>query len=149
MAWNGGEFSFGPIEIMPGAGRRLDIRALAESEYEDLLGRRAPRDFDTAFLQWTAHRGSQELIARTEALPRGGDDRFGFNCFGCCYEMPSGAVSPDSIAFDIGESPSFGGVSDAAEAACLSGVRRACRRCREQCSANFSCGLQIFECTAG
>lgn len=110
LEWNGGSYSVGPVEIMPGAGYRFDFKDLGEKQIEDLLGRRAPQAFERAFFQWTANRGSQELIARTEAQPVGSEDRFGFNCFGCCYELPSGGIVPSSIAFDIGQSPTFEGV---------------------------------------
>jgi hypothetical protein len=100
-----GEYALEPIEISPGATHRLDFRALAAVEQPDRLGRRLDPEFESGFFQWFSRRGSSELLARTEARKRGEVDLIGFNCFGCCAESPSGAVIPQSIGFDVGESP--------------------------------------------
>jgi hypothetical protein len=100
-----GEYALEPIEVAPGASYRLDFGALAALEQPDRLGRRLDPAFDLGFFQWFSRRGSSELLARTEARRKGDSDLIGFNCFGCCAESPSGAVIPQSIGFDVGESP--------------------------------------------
>ncbi|MFP3940810.1 MAG: hypothetical protein ACLF0P_10925 [Thermoanaerobaculia bacterium] len=102
-----GEFALEPIEIAPGALHRLDFEELVAEERIDRLGRRLDPEFEWGFFQWFSRRGSKELLARTEFRPEGSSDTVGFNCFGCCAEFPTGAIIPESVAFDVGQVPPF------------------------------------------
>lgn len=102
-----GEHSFEPFSVPAGAAYTIDFNSLAAQEEPDRLGRRFEADFERGFFQWFSRRGSKLLIARTEVKPSSRSTRFGFNCFGCCHEIPRGEVSPSSITFDIGENPQF------------------------------------------
>lgn len=108
VSWDGGTFTFGPIEIPPGASHVLNYLAIATARTHDILGRILPPHATAGFVQWLALEGSDQIIARTEARPLGtADDAFGFNCFGCCWEFPTGVVVPQTVAFGPGENPLF------------------------------------------
>ncbi len=110
LAWETGEHSMGPFVLPPGGGKQIRFNQLAEAQKRDLLSRSVGQSFEQGFFQWTSNRGSQALIARTEVTPQGSSDRYGFSCYGCCLEMPSGGVSPSGgVVFDIGQTPSFEG----------------------------------------
>ena len=107
ISWQGGTYALRPFAVAPGASRRLDVAALAEARVPDMLGRTLDPEYRHGFLQWSARRGSHELIARTEARPGGGRDSFGFNCFGCCPENSFGDLVPGGVNFDVGVSVTF------------------------------------------
>ncbi len=107
LSWPGGTYSLEPVHLAPGASFRLDLPSLLRENQPDLLGRTLDPNAEQAFLQWTVLRGSQELIARTEVRPRGSEDVFGFNCFGCCEQIPYGEIIPVSVTFNVGERPLF------------------------------------------
>lgn len=107
ISWNTGTWAFGPIELGPREARRLNIRDLAKNGSADVLGRSLDPSYAGGFLKWTTLSGSTDLIARTEAQPHGLEDSFGFNCFGCCYELSRGVVVPSSVSFLPGQTPTF------------------------------------------
>lgn len=110
VSWDGGTYSIGPV-VIPGRGSHtVDFRRLAALGDKDLAERTLPSSFSGGFFHWTVQGGGTELIARTEASPQGGRDAFGFNCFGCCFEMSRGAVLPGSTTFAAGTSSPFEGV---------------------------------------
>lgn len=102
-----GEYALDPILVPAGGTYVLDFRSLSKTSPTDRLGRRLERGFDWGFFQWLSRRGSTELLARTEVRRPDEMDRIGFNCYGCCNEMPTGAVIPESIGFDVGQAPLF------------------------------------------
>lgn len=107
LYWEGGTYAFEPIRIPAGASHRIRFAEMAEKQKPDIMGRTIDPDFRHGFLQWTAQTGSRALLARTEAVPKGSRDAFGFNCFGCCSEISVGSLFPASIAFDLSENPLF------------------------------------------
>ena len=58
-----------------------------------------------ATLQWLAQDGRQTLMARTRVPTRTGS--VDIQCFGCCWQMPTGEVIPQVVDFAVGESPSM------------------------------------------
>lgn len=107
ITWKGGNYALGPLVIPAGASRRLDFRTIAREGPPDLLDRTLDPGYGSAFFQWLSHRGSTQLIARTEVQPRGGTDAFGFNCLNCCHEVPHGELIPGNLTFPVGQSPLF------------------------------------------
>jgi len=105
--WAGGTYAPKPITVPPGESRRLSIAELAAKAVPDLLGRTLDPAYEHGFLQWTAQRGSHEIIARTEVREHGDQDTFGYNCFACCPENSYAALIPSTIDFNIAEHPSF------------------------------------------
>ena len=105
--WNGGTYSIGPLEIPPGGSRRFDLNALAGTSPPDLLGRELDRERPGGVLKWTLLQGSDRLIGRTEARPRGHEDRFGFSCYGCCWKYPRAVVIPSFVEFTPGAEKPF------------------------------------------
>ncbi len=101
IAWEGGEMALPPLRIGPGRGHQLDFEQVALSGSPDLLGRRLDPTFTGGFFKWIAKEPHARLVARTEVQPRGGRDRFGFNCFGCCWSMPAGDVVPAAVELTL------------------------------------------------
>ena len=110
VSWDGGTYSIGPVVIPGGGSHTVDFRRLAALGDKDIAERLLPSSFSGGFFHWTVQSGGTELIARTEVSPQGGRDAFGFNCFGCCFEMSRGAVLPSSTTFAAGASSPFEGV---------------------------------------
>jgi len=104
LAWSSGEWTVGPFVIDPGAAHRLAFDDLLAAKRADLLGRVPESALRDAVFQWTVQAGGRELIARTEARERYSNDRFGFNCFGCCPEMTWGELIPGAATFPAGGS---------------------------------------------
>jgi hypothetical protein len=107
LYWDGGTYAFGPVNIPGGTSYRLSLSELIEHHQPDLLGRSLPKDLPRGFLRWKVQAGSRRLLGRTEARLREGRDRFGFNCYGCCYEVPWGSITPGFVDFEVGQSPLF------------------------------------------
>ncbi len=105
--WDGGTYAFGPVTIAGGTSYRLSVAEVVDLGKPDLLGRTLPRDLPGGFLKWKVQSGSRRLLGRTEARFRGGRDTFGFNCYGCCYEIPWGSIQPGFVEFEVGQSPLF------------------------------------------
>lgn len=105
LSWEGGTYSLVPFVVDPGSSYRLHYSDLATSAPPDLLGRTVPLNFEHGFFQWSAHGSGGMLLARTHVRPRSGSDSWGFNCFGCCWEIPQGLFIPSSVSFDIGANP--------------------------------------------
>lgn len=105
--WDGGTFALGPLTIAPGASHMIDLEELAKTAAPDLLGRTLDPNRPPAVLKWTVMSGSSELLGRTLVRPRGSEDRFGFNCFGCCFQNPKGRVVPSGVEFFPGQSLDF------------------------------------------
>jgi len=73
-----------------------------------MLGRRLDARYSNAFFKWTVRGDSRSLIGRTEVEPRDSPgDVYGFNCFGCCWQLPSGAIEPNYAEFFPGETMLF------------------------------------------
>jgi hypothetical protein len=108
--WRGGTYALPEIILPVGGSYRFTMDELIHQEAPDILGRTIDPDYEAGFFQWTVRRGSHEIIARTEAIPSGGEDAFGFNCSTCCPETSFGGMVPGQISFNIGQSPSFEGV---------------------------------------
>jgi hypothetical protein len=107
VSWDGGTYTLGPYRVPSHSSYRVDFAQVADKKVPDMLGRTLDPAMPHGFFQWSAHSTEPLLIARTEARIKGGGDRFGFNCFGCCSEIPSGLVLPASIAFNVGQVPPF------------------------------------------
>jgi hypothetical protein len=105
--WDGGTFALGPLTIPAGASHDIQLEVLAESAPMDLLGRTLDPFRPGGVLQLAVSSGSRHLLGRTFVRPRKGQDRFGFNCFGCCHQWPRGAVVPNSATFNPGQSEPF------------------------------------------
>jgi 3D (Asp-Asp-Asp) domain-containing protein len=104
VAWADGEWTVGPFVIEPRMAHRLAFDDLLNKKEADLLGRVPESTLTGAVFQWTVQAGGRQLIARTEARPRFSNDRFGFNCFGCCPELTWGELIPGSLTFPAGSS---------------------------------------------
>lgn len=104
VAWSDGEWTVGPFVLEPGTAHQLAFDDLLAKKEADLLGRVPESTLRDAVFQWTVQAGGRALIARTEARPRFSNDRFGFNCFGCCPEMTWGELIPGSLTFQAGSS---------------------------------------------
>lgn len=107
IRWNGGSYSFGPIEIPAGGSRRVDFSQLAALGQPDLRGRTLDPAHPKAGFRWLSQGPSRQLIARTEARPLGTEDSFGFNCLYCCYEYPFGEIVPAHVEFSLGQTVNF------------------------------------------
>jgi hypothetical protein len=105
--WDGGTFALGPMTIAPGGSHVIDLEELARAPAPDLLGRTLDPNRPPAVLKWTVMSGSSKLLGRTLVRPRGTEDRFGFNCFGCCIQKPKGRVVPSAVEFFAGQLVSF------------------------------------------
>jgi len=105
--WSGGTFALGPLTVPAHGLHTIDLEDLAETLKPDVLGRRLDRERPAGVLKWTVMKGSGTLIGRTEARPRGGDDRFGFNCYGCCWENATASIVPSLVEFGPGDSRAF------------------------------------------
>ncbi len=102
----GGAYALPEITIASGASYRLDFAELIRKAQPDLLEREIDPSYQSGFFRWSARGGSRRLLARTEVNPVEGG-RFGFNCAGCCLELPYGAIEPASVAFPVGSTASF------------------------------------------
>lgn len=102
-----GTYAIGPITVGPGASYTLNFRELVEKQVPDLLDRTLDANYSNGFFKWMARAGSQSVVARTEVTPLGARDSFGFNCYGCCYELPGGIIIPGSVDIGPGERPFF------------------------------------------
>jgi hypothetical protein len=105
--WNGGTYALPPLTVPARGILRIDLEDLAETAPPDVLGRELDQEHPAGVLKWMVQNGSNALIGRTEARPKGGSDRFGFNCFGCCWELPRAAILPSTVEFTPGQSRSF------------------------------------------
>jgi hypothetical protein len=94
--WSGGIHALGPFEVAPGEVLRLEPGRIAEEADEDVLGRVLDPRHPAGVLKWTVTGGATTLLGRTSVRPVDavdGDaraDRFGFDCFGCCWQTPRG-----------------------------------------------------------
>lgn len=103
--WTGGTYSIGPINVPPGTTYEFDFRTMAEDDRVDLAGRQYDRDHPNGVFKWTMKGGTSQLLGRTEATNRKGDN-FGFSCFGCCYQTPWATVLPTTVSFPFpGDEP--------------------------------------------
>lgn len=107
IAYPGKGFALAPIELSPEGAYVLDFNELASQGGEDLAGRKLPMSAGMGFFQWTAQGAPQAVLARTTVTTPGTLDSFGFNCSGCCEEVPSGGTVPSSVAFDVGQTTPF------------------------------------------
>jgi hypothetical protein len=73
----------------------------------DLLGRRLDPSFTAGFVRWIALNPQAALMARTEVQPVGGEDRFGFSCFGCCWQYATGEILPAAVELLVGQTKAF------------------------------------------
>lgn len=106
--WSTGTYALGPLTIPAHGAYRFDFRELARSGPLDLLGRRLDPSYSHAAFKWSARSGARRLIGRTEVrVPHSTSDVYGFNCFGCCYEMPWGTIEPSYAEFFPGQSWPF------------------------------------------
>jgi len=105
--WRGGTYALGPFEVPAGGYHLIDLEKVAKDGSSDVLGRTIPTQRPEGVLKWRVMDGSRSLIGRTEVGRRGADDRFGFNCFGCCWEYYSAAIVPNAVSFPLGESRAF------------------------------------------
>lgn len=105
--WEGGTYSLAPISIPPGGSHQIDLEKVAQEARPDLLGRTLDSERSAGVLKWTLLRGSDSLIGRTEVRPRTSQDLFGFNCYGCCWEIPTASIVPSQVSFTPYEIRSF------------------------------------------
>lgn len=104
--WNKGAYSFPLAKLPPGESVELDLGSIAHDPANagpDSLGRLFEPDDNPVFLQWFSRPSGAKLLGRLTLQTDGEDDSIGFNCFGCCEELPSGVVLPGSVVFDIGQ----------------------------------------------
>lgn len=98
LTWNGGTYSLDPILIDPDRGLTVDLAEhLGQNPGRDIAGRLPPERIVDGFMKWIVISGGGELLARTEIQPSGSSDRFGINCFGCCWETPRGVIMPGDV----------------------------------------------------
>lgn len=104
-----GTYALGPLTVAAGASEEVRLDDLLAGAYPpDVLGRTPSPGMKNGFLRWKAQDGDAVLIGRTEARARSGEgDRFGFNCFGCCFELPAGLIVPQDVSFVAGSSAGF------------------------------------------
>lgn len=107
VTWAGGTYALGPLDIPAGAAHRIDLEALTDSLEPDLVGRELSAERPEAVLKWSIIEGGGELVARTEVTPHGHQDRFGFNCWGCCWQTPEGRIVPPEVEFTPGQERGF------------------------------------------
>jgi len=105
--WSGGTFALGPLTVPAHGIHTIGLEELADTVAPDVLGRRLDRRRPAGVLKWTVMKGSNALIGRTDVRPRDGDDRFGFNCYGCCWENATASIVPSLVEFGPGDSRSF------------------------------------------
>lgn len=107
VAWAGGSYSVGPFAIPSGASHVLDWHDQALFGPPDLLGRRLDPSFQAGFVRWISVDPGAALIARTEVQPLDTEDRFGFSCFGCCWQYATGEILPATVEMLVGQSKAF------------------------------------------
>lgn len=113
VTWSGGTHALGPFEIAPGELLRLEPSSLAEEKSADVLGRTLDPRHPAGVLKWTVASGSTTLLGRTSARPtdpvdgEAQADRFGFDCFGCCWQTPRGEVVPSLVELAQGQTASL------------------------------------------
>lgn len=105
--WRGGTYALGPFEVPAGGYHRIDLDEISKDSAPDVLGRTLPTQRPQGVLKWRVMDGSRSLIGRTEVGRRGADHRFGFNCFGCCWEFYTASIVPNQVSFPLGESRAF------------------------------------------
>jgi hypothetical protein len=104
--WHKGAYSFAPAKLPPGESFELNLGSIARDPANaepDSLGRLFEPADRPVFLQWFSRPSGARLLGRLTLQNDGEDDSFGFNCFGCCEELPTGVVLPGSVVFDIGQ----------------------------------------------
>ena len=107
LMWDDKEYTLEPIRIPAGTAHVIDFQEMVGRAEPDLQGRKFEPGASPVYLQWLSRRGSSELLARTEIQPLDSEDSYGFNCFGCCEEWPSGGIEPGFAVFGIGGSADF------------------------------------------
>lgn len=105
--WRGGTYSYGPVTVPGGGSSRISLDEITALEQPDMLQRRFDRNHPRGVLKWLVQSGSLALLGRTEVRPRDSGEAFGFNCFGCCQEIPRAGVEPGFVDFVSGETPLF------------------------------------------
>lgn len=105
--WEGGSYALEPIVIPARVARTVDFRTLAAEARPDLLGRTLDPGYRRGYFKWLARGRQDSLIGRTEVFIPGSTDRFGFNCFGCCWQYPSGSLLPTTVSFLPGQTVGF------------------------------------------
>ncbi|MEM7049336.1 MAG: hypothetical protein AAF604_06740 [Acidobacteriota bacterium] len=105
--WQGGTYAYGPFGISGGSARRLSVEEIVAEGAPDLLGRKLPKDLPRGFLKWKVRSGPRAMLGRVEAQLRDGQAAVGFNCTGCCWEIPYGSIEPSFVDFEHGQSVSF------------------------------------------
>jgi hypothetical protein len=103
LFWAGGTYAVGPVVVPAGGAHEFVVSDLVLHGKPDLLGRRADPLHPQGVLKWTVQRGGHELIGRTLVRSRSAGDTVGFNCFGCCWQIPSGVIVPEEVSFLPGE----------------------------------------------
>lgn len=113
VTWSGGTHALGPLEVAPGEVLRLEPGRIAEEAGEDVLGRVLDPRHPAGVLKWTVASGSTTLLGRTSVRPvdpvdgQARADRFGFDCFGCCWQTPRGEIVPGLVELAQGQTGSF------------------------------------------
>ena len=100
VTWTGGDYSLPTFELEAGTGTTLDLNALAAKNEKDILGMTLPVSFENGVLKWITLSGGGDLLGRVEVTPAEGSDRFGVNCWGCCWSFPSGSIIPGDITLN-------------------------------------------------
>lgn len=104
--WHKGTYSFPLTKMPPGESVEIDLGSIARdpaNKGPDSLGRLFEPGDNPVFLQWFSRPSGAKLLGRLTLQTDGEDDSIGFNCFGCCEELPAGVVLPGSVVFDIGQ----------------------------------------------
>ncbi len=105
--WEGGTYAVAAQKVPAGGTLVIEPAALAARGEVDMMDRKLDPQGKNLMLKWIVRRGPGKLIARTEARPLGGADGFGFNCGGCCWQIPHNGILPGEVELGLGESPSF------------------------------------------
>lgn len=105
--WEGGAYALAPLTLAPGATQSFEPFLLALEGPPDLLGRRLDLGYRGGFFKWLSQDKDAQLLGRTFVRGPGSLDRVGFNCFGCCWEMPTGEVVPSEVNLLPGQSAAF------------------------------------------
>lgn len=105
--WDGGTFAVPIFTVPANGGFDLDPKTFAASGVRDLAGRVLDANGRNLALKWMVWKGSKQLIGRTETRPVSVTDGFGFNCGGCCWQIPEVAIVPDEVELGIGDAPLF------------------------------------------
>ena len=93
-----GTYTLEPLHIRPSESQSFDVsEQLNSSKTADPSGRLPPQRVQNGFLKWLVIAGSGDLLARTEIQAIGSPDRIGINCFGCCWEFPTGVILPGDV----------------------------------------------------